>query len=255
LCLNRCGTLIKEAEMHIVTHGGHGTIENGMNDPRNHSRIEDELKANIDKAVKYEIPILICFSGNRRGRPDEEGIENTAACLKRVAPYAEQKGITLALELLNSKVDHRDYQFDRMAWGVRVVELVNSPRVKILYDIYHAQIMEGDIIRTIRAHHDKIAHYHTAGNPGRNEIDDTQELNYPAIMRAIKETGYTGWIGQEFVPKGDPIGRHARCVRAVPAARGLTTHGGGASAYETVSPRACRRRFLIACCQHRYTLA
>jgi len=196
---------IKEAEMHIVTHGGHGTIENGMNDPRNHSRIEDELKANIDKAVKYEIPILICFSGNRRGRPDEEGIENTAACLKRVAPYAEQKGVTLALEILNSKVDHRDYQFDRMQWGVRVVELVNSPRVKILYDIYHAQIMEGDIIRTIRAHHDKIAHYHTAGNPGRNEIDDSQELYYPAIMRAIKETGYTGWIGQEFVPKGDPL--------------------------------------------------
>lgn len=196
---------VKEAGLNIVTHGGHGTIENGMNDPRHHSRIEDELKATIDKAVKYEIPILICFSGNRRGRSDEEGIENTAMCLKRIAPYAEQKGVTLAIEILNSKVDHRDYQFDKMSWGVRVVELVNSPRVKILYDIYHAQIMEGDIIRTIRAHHDKMSHYHTAGNPGRNEIDDTQELYYPAIMKAIKETGYAGWIGQEFVPKGDPI--------------------------------------------------
>ncbi|MCS7064771.1 MAG: TIM barrel protein, partial [Fimbriimonadales bacterium] len=129
----------------------------------------------------------------------------TVACLKRVAPYAEQKGVTLAIEILNSKVDHRDYQFDRMSWGVKVVELVNSPRVKILYDIYHAQIMEGDLIRTIRTHHDKIAHYHTAGNPGRNEIDETQEINYRAVMKAIKETGYTGFIGQEFIPKGDPI--------------------------------------------------
>lgn len=196
---------VKEAGLKIITHGGHGTIENGINDPRQHSRIEDELKANIDKAVQYEIPILICFSGNRRGRPDEEGIEHTVACLKRVAPYAEQKGVTLAMEILNSKVDHRDYMFDRMSWGLRVVELVNSPRVKILYDIYHAQIMEGDIIRTIRMHHDKIAHYHTAGNPGRNDIDESQELNYPAIMRAIKETGYTGYIGQEFIPKGEPL--------------------------------------------------
>lgn len=196
---------VKEAGLSIITHGGHGTIENGMNDPRQHSRIEDELKTNIDKAAKYEIPMLICFSGNRRGHPDEEGIEHTVACLKRVAPYAEQKGITLALEILNSKVDHRNYMFDNMLWGLRVLEMVNSPRVKILYDIYHAQVMEGDIIRTIRTHHEKIAHYHTAGNPGRNEIDETQELNYPAIMRAIKETGYTGFIGQEFVPKGDAL--------------------------------------------------
>jgi hydroxypyruvate isomerase len=196
---------VRAAGLRIVTHGGHGTIENGMNDPRHHSRIEDEIRANIDKAVKYDIPILICFSGNRRGRPDEEGIENTVQLLKRVAPYAEQKGVTLAIELLNSKVDHRDYQFDRMSWGVKVVELVNSPRVKILYDIYHAQIMEGDLIRTIRTYADKIAHFHTAGNPGRNEIDETQEINYRAVMRAIKETGYTGFIGQEFIPKGDPI--------------------------------------------------
>jgi hypothetical protein len=131
--------------------------------------------------------------------------EITAEGLRLVARAAEEAGITLVLELLNSKVDHKDYQCDRTDWGVRVIQMVDSPRVKLLYDIYHMQIMEGDIIRTIRDSHAHIGHYHTAGNPGRNEIDDTQELNYPAIVRAIAATGYAGYLGQEFVPKGDPV--------------------------------------------------
>jgi hydroxypyruvate isomerase len=136
---------------------------------------------------------------------DEEGAVNTAEGLKRVAGVAEQKGVTLILELLNSKVDHKDYQCDHTAWGVQVVRAVNSPRVKLLYDIYHMQIMEGDIIRTIRDNINYIGHFHTAGNPGRHDMDDTQELNYPPIMRAIAATNYDGYVGHEFIPKGDPM--------------------------------------------------
>ncbi|NUL82381.1 MAG: TIM barrel protein [Armatimonadetes bacterium] len=196
---------IKTAGLEIVTMGGHASIGNGMNDPKEHARIEDEVAKNIEKAKKYGIPILICFSGNRRGMADEAGIENMAACMKRLAPMAEREGITLALEPLNSKVDHRDYHADTTEWGVKMCKLVGSPRVKLLYDIYHMQIMEGDVIRTIRAQHEFIAHYHTAGNPGRNEIGANQELNYAAVARAIADTGHRGYIGQEFIPKGDPI--------------------------------------------------
>jgi hydroxypyruvate isomerase len=130
--------------------------------------------------------------------------EITAETLRRVARTAEDAGVTLAVELLNSKVDHPDYQCDRTPWGVQVCQRVDSPAVKLLYDIYHMQIMEGDVIRTIRENHAYFGHYHTAGNPGRNEIDETQELNYPAIMRAIAETGYTGYVAQEFIPNRDP---------------------------------------------------
>jgi hydroxypyruvate isomerase len=125
--------------------------------------------------------------------------------LRRVAQAAEDTGVNLVLELLNSKVNHADYQCDKTAWGVEVCRMVGSPRVKLLYDIYHMQVMEGDIIRTIRDSHAFFGHYHTAGNPGRNEIDDTQELNYPAIVRAIAATGYDGFLGQEFIPNGDPV--------------------------------------------------
>lgn len=196
---------IRAAGLRIVSMGGHQSIGSGLNDKRNHNRIEDEIQKNMEKAVKYDIPILICFSGNRNGRPDEEGVVNTIEGFKRVARAAEEKNVTLAIEILNSKVDHKDYQFDHMPWGLEVVQKVNSPRVKILYDIYHAQIMEGDLIRTIRNHHEQIAHYHTAGNPGRNEIDESQEICYPAVMKAIKETGYKGFIGQEFIPKSEPV--------------------------------------------------
>ncbi len=166
-----------------------------------------------------KIPNLLCFSGNRNGLDDEVGAEITAAGLARIAPAAEEAGVTLVLELLNSKVDHPDYQADHTAWGVQVCRAVGSPRVKLLYDIYHMQIMEGDIIRTIQAVHPFIGLYHTAGNPGRNDLDDEQELNYAAILRAIRATGYTGYISHEFIPKGDPaaalrttFARYAACL-------------------------------------------
>ena len=134
----------------------------------------------------------------------EAGAASTAAGLARVAPAAADAGVTLVLELLNSKVDHPDYQADHTAWGVQVCRAVGASHVKLLYDIYHMQLMEGDIIRTIQAAHPFIGHYHTAGNPGRNDLDDEQELNYPAILRAIRATGYMGYIGHEFIPEGDP---------------------------------------------------
>lgn len=197
--------LVKQHGLKIASHRGHGTITDGLNRRENQSRIEAELRESIALAAEWDIPNLVCFSGNRQGVDDQTGAEITAETLRRVAKTAEDAGVTLALELLNSKIDHPDYQCDRTAWGVTVCEIVNSPRVKLLYDIYHMQVMEGDVIRTIREHHQHIAHYHTAGNPGRNEIDDSQELNYRAIVRAIMATGYTGYIGQEFIPTGDPI--------------------------------------------------
>ncbi|MDW8319756.1 MAG: TIM barrel protein [Armatimonadota bacterium] len=196
---------IRAAGLRIATIVGHGSLTDGLNRKQNHNRIEDELRHNIDLAAQYDIPVLICFSGNRRGISDEEGIANCVEGLKRVAPYAEQKGITLAMELLNSKVDHPDYQCDRSWWGVEVCKRVGSPRVKLLYDVYHMQIMEGDLIRTIRTHIQHIAHFHTAGNPGRRDPDETQEIYYPAVMRAIKELRFEGYIGHEFGPKGAPI--------------------------------------------------
>jgi hydroxypyruvate isomerase len=203
--------LLSENEWHIpAQHGltcavGNGptTIASGYNRPENHDRFTAALEQLIPKAADANIPNLIVFSGNRNAMPDDQGLENCAAGLARIAPLAEKHNITLVMELLNSKVDHKDYMCDRTPWGVRLVEKVASPRFKLLYDIYHMQIMEGDVIRTIRDHHLAIAHYHTAGVPGRNEIDDTQELNYPAICRAIVDTGFTGYLGQEFIPKGD----------------------------------------------------
>lgn len=182
-----------------------GSLTEGLNRLEHHDDIEAEFHEKLDLAVQYGIPNLIVFSGNRAGLSDEAGALNTAAGLKRLAPAAEAKGVTLVLELLNSKVDHNDYQCDHTAWGVLVMNLVNSPAVKLLYDIYHMQIMEGDTIRTIRANIPYIGHIHTAGNPGRNDLDDTQELNYPPIMRAIKESVFSGFVGQEFVAKGEPL--------------------------------------------------
>jgi hydroxypyruvate isomerase len=184
---------------------GHGTLTNGLNRRENASRIEAELRANIIKAAANQVPVLVCFSGNRRGLSDADGLAATADTLARVAPAAEAAGITLAVELLNSRIDHADYQADHTAWGVALCEQVNSPSVKLLYDIYHMQIMEGDIIRTIERHHRPFAHYHTAGTPGRGELDGPQELNYPAIFAAIKSTGFTGYIGHEFKPAGAPL--------------------------------------------------
>jgi hydroxypyruvate isomerase len=195
---------IADAGLAVVSHRGHTTIENGLNRRENHDRIERELLESIELARQWHVPTLICFTGNRDGLDDAEGAEIVAEGLRRVAPAAGEAGVTLALELLNSKVDHPDYQGDHVSWGLHVLDLVGSPAVKALYDVYHMQIMDGDVIRTIQDHHPSFAHYHIAGNPGRNEPDDTQELNYPPILRAIEATGYTGFVGMEYLPTGDP---------------------------------------------------
>jgi hydroxypyruvate isomerase len=154
------------------------------------------LKASADAGFMN----VICFSGNREGLDDEKGLENCAVGLKRILPLAEKLGVTVSMELLNSKVNHADYQCDHSAWGVELCKRIGSDNFKLLYDIYHMQIMEGDVIATIRDNHQYFSHYHTGGVPGRNEIDETQELYYPAIMRAIVDTGYKGWVAQEFIP-------------------------------------------------------
>ncbi|MDQ3248970.1 MAG: TIM barrel protein [Chloroflexota bacterium] len=198
--------LAKRYNLAVASMSGHASLPDGLNKRSNHSRIEAELKASIDIAAAHNIPGLICFSGNRQPHTTEiEAIEATADGLRRIAPYAQQKGVNLNLELLNSKVDHPGYQCDHTAWGVAVCERVNSPRVKLLYDIYHMQIMEGDVIRTIRDNIRWIGHFHTAGNPGRNDLDDTQELNYTGICQAIAATNYAYYVGHEFRPKGDPV--------------------------------------------------
>jgi hydroxypyruvate isomerase len=184
---------------------GAGTIPEGLNSRANHERIIKALEENIPLAAKAGVPSVIVFFGNRRGMGDAEGIANSVACLNGAKGIAERHGVNIVIELLNSKVDHKDYIGDRTSYGAEIVRQVNSPRVKLLYDIYHMQIMEGDVIRTIRDNHQFIAHYHTGGNPGRNEIDETQELYYPAICRAIVETGFDGYLAHEFIPKRDPL--------------------------------------------------
>jgi hydroxypyruvate isomerase len=201
--------VIETAHRHnlaVASMVGHNSLPDGLNKRSNHDRIEAELRESIDIAARHGIPGLICFSGNRQPFQTEiEAIEAVADGFRRIAPYAEEKGINLNLELLNSKVNHPGYQCDHTAWGVAVCERVNSPRVKLLFDIYHMQIMEGDIIRTLRENIRWIGHFHTAGNPGRNDMDDTQELNYAGICRAIAATGYELYVGHEFVPNGDLI--------------------------------------------------
>ena len=197
--------LVKSHGLDIAIVVGHASLPDGLNKPENHDRIADELLANIDLAAANDIPALICFSGNREGKSAEEGRDNTIAGLQRVTKAAEAKGINLCIELLNSKVNHPDYQCDRTPWGVEVCKGVASPRVKLLYDIYHMQIMEGDLIRTIGENIDHIGHFHTAGNPGRKDLDEEQEIYYPPIMRTIAASTYSGYVGHEFVPKGDPL--------------------------------------------------
>jgi hydroxypyruvate isomerase len=182
-----------------------GPIEKGLNDPANHEAIVSGLTAGIPLAARAGVPNVITFFGNRQGRSDDEAVANCVAALNRVVRVAEDHGITVCIELLNSKVNHKDYQGDRTPFGVAVVSKVNSPRVKLLYDIYHMQIMEGDVIRTIRDNQRWIAHYHTGGVPGRNEIDTSQELFYPAIARAIADTGFQGYFAHEFIPKRQPM--------------------------------------------------
>ncbi|MGD8240040.1 MAG: TIM barrel protein [Armatimonadota bacterium] len=197
--------LVHENGMEIAIVVGHASLRDGLNKRENHDRIEQELLENIELAAANNIPSLICFSGDRHGASDEEGIEVCAEGLSRVAKAAEEKGINLCPELLNSKVNHEGYQCDFTTWGVDLCQRVDSPRVKLLYDIYHMQIMEGDLIRTITENIEYIAHFHTAGNPGRHNIDDEQEIYYPAVMRAIAGTDYDGFVGHELSAKDDPM--------------------------------------------------
>ena len=177
-------------------------IQTGFNDPANHAMLLKELETAIPLAKKAGVKNLIAMFGNRNPSIDEgKAAENCVTGLSKIAPLAAENGITICVELLNSKVDHHGYQGDRTAFGAAVMKGIGSPNVKLLYDIYHMQIMEGDVIRTIKDNHEFIGHYHTGGNPGRNEIDETQELHYPAIVKAILDTGYDGYLGQEYIPK------------------------------------------------------
>jgi len=187
--------------------GGGGTIAEGLNDPANHDAIVAGLTEMIPRAARAGVPNVITMVGNRKpGIDDARAQENCVAALNRIKPVAEAEDVTVCVELLNSKVDHEGYQGDHTSFVVDVLEAVDSPRVKALYDIYHMQIMEGDVIRTIRDNAAWIGHYHTGGVPGRHDLDDTQELNWPAICRAIVDTGFTGYLAHEFVPtRRDPL--------------------------------------------------
>ena len=180
--------------------GPGGTIAEACNRKENHDRLEKAMHAAIDEAAANGVPNIITFPGNRKGMADAEGADNCVVWLNRIKAHAEDKGVTICMEYLNSKVNHKDYMFDHLAWGVDVMKRVNSPRVKILFDIYHAQIMDGDIVRNIRDNFQWIGHFHTGGNPGRHEIDETQELNYRFIAQAIADLGYTGYVAHEYGP-------------------------------------------------------
>jgi hydroxypyruvate isomerase len=197
-------TLKKHGLICAMCHGA-STISDGFNRLENQDKLVAGCERLIPLAAEAGFLNIFCFSGNRRGLSDEQGIENCAIGLKRLMKMAEDKRVTIVMELLNSKVDHKDYQCDHTAWGAALCKQVGSERFKLLYDIYHMQIMEGDLIRTLKNAARHIAHYHTGGNPGRNEIDETQEINYPAVMRAIVETGFQGYVAQEFIPKREPL--------------------------------------------------
>jgi hydroxypyruvate isomerase len=194
-------TLKKHGLACAMVSGVPGGITSGFNRIENHDKIVKFFEETTPIVAEYGYPNIICFSGNRAGMSDEQGLENCAMGLKRIAPIAEKHKVTVCMELLNSKVNHKDYQCDNSKWGVELCKRVGSERFKLLYDIYHMQIMEGDICATVKANHQYFAHYHTGGVPGRNEIDDTQELNYALIMKTIVETGFKGFVAQEFIPK------------------------------------------------------
>lgn len=194
-------TLKKHGLTCAMVSGVPGGIVNGLNRLENHDKIVAFMEQTLPAVAEFGAPNVICFSGNRKGLDDEKGLEHCAIGLKRIAPIAEKHKVTVCMELLNSKVNHKDYQCDLSKWGVELCQRVGSERFKLLYDIYHMQIMEGDICATIKENGQYFGHYHTGGVPGRNEIDDSQELFYPRIMQAIVETGYQGFVAQEFIPK------------------------------------------------------
>jgi hydroxypyruvate isomerase len=185
---------------------GAGKIPDGWNRLENHEKLIAELNENIPRAAENNVPNVITFSGNRKGMPDGEGLANCVTGLMKIKKLAEEKGVTVNLELLNSKVNHKDYMADHVAWGAELCKKVDSPRVKLLYDIYHMQIMEGDIIRNIRDHYAYLGHFHTGGNPDRHELNDKQELNWRGISIAIADLGYKGYFAHEFIPVNpDPM--------------------------------------------------
>ena len=214
--------LLNEKEWSVAqAHGltcamanGPGGIGKGWNDPSLHDTLVKESERLLPLVAEAGLPNMIVFSGNRNGLPDDQGLVNCAKGLKRITPLAEKLGVTVCMELLNSKRNHKDYQCDYTPWGAELVKRVESERFKLLYDIYHMQIMEGDVIATIQENIDAIGHFHTGGVPGRHEIDDTQELNYRRICEAIVETGFTGYLAQEFIPANDPVSslRHAATI-------------------------------------------
>lgn len=185
-----------------MCNGAEISLTEGWNDKQYHNTLIKNYTEYIDLVAKAGYKNLICFSGNRKGMDDTTGLKNCAEGLKKIMAAAEKKGVVIQMELFNSKVDHKDYMADKSDWGIGLCKEIGSPNFKLLYDIYHMQINEGDVIRTITNHHEYFGHYHTAGVPGRHEIDDTQELFYPAIMQAIVKTGYKGYVAQEFIPTG-----------------------------------------------------
>ena len=196
--------MLKELGLTCAIAGSHGFVQ-GFNKVEHHGMCVQKISAAIENAAAFGCPNVITFSGMREGLTDEEGIKNCVAGIKQVIGLAEQKNITICMEVLNSRVNenmkgHPDYQADRIEFAVEICKQVGSPRMKILFDIYHTQIMQGDVITRIKQYHEYIGHYHTAGVPGRGELDDTQEINYPAVMKAILATGYKGFVGQEFIP-------------------------------------------------------
>jgi hydroxypyruvate isomerase len=204
---------VKKAGLTCAMCNGPDSIGYGWNRVEHHDKLVTAFEKAIPEVAQAGFPNIITFSGNRKGKDnnvpytvnDEEGLAICVKGLKRIVGVAEKNQVTIVLELLNSKVDHAEYMADHSAWGIEVCKQVGSDRLKLLYDIYHMQIMEGDVIRSIQNNHQYFGHYHTGGNPGRNEIDETQEINYPAVMKAIAASGYKGYVGQEFVPKRDPL--------------------------------------------------
>jgi hydroxypyruvate isomerase len=201
LTVDEFPTIKKHGMVCAMVSGVPGGIASGLNRTQNHDKIAAFFEQTIPVVAEHGFPNIICFSGNREGMSDEEGLENCAVGLKRITPTAEKYKVTVCMELLNSKRNHKDYMCDHTAWGAALAKKVGSERFKLLYDIYHMQIMEGDVCDTIKENQQYIGHYHTGGVPGRAEIDDTQEIYYPKVMKTIVETGYKGYVAQEFVPR------------------------------------------------------
>lgn len=206
-------TLKKNNLISTMCNGAEISLTKGFNHKEYHNRLVDNYLEHIDLVADAGYTNLICFSGNRNGMDDETGLKNSVEGLKKILGRAEKRGVVLQMELFNSKINHPDYMCDNTPWGIELCKRLDSPNFKLLYDIYHMQISEGDIIRTIQDHHQYFGHYHTAGVPGRNEIDETQELFYPAIMQAIVATGFKGYVAQEFIPTAkDPIESLRRAI-------------------------------------------